>query len=423
MPAPSTVLSAHSGNGKPVWVTPDLDFIRALRDRGADSFKKCMQCGTCSATCGISPDLGPFPRKEMAWAAWGLKDRLLTDPDVWLCHQCNDCSTRCPCGARPGDLLAAIRQESILHYAVPRFLARWVNQPKCIPLFLAIPAALLGLALLLKDPMERALGFSTPTSGKIVYSYSSIFPHWMLNSFFLFFTVLVALAVMAGVVRFWRALTTAPTWDGIPTPAKPLLTSILSALKRIIGHNNFSTCTQAHSRFLSHVSVFFGFIALSVVTLWVITAKFNPLIRSDFVYPFGFWSPWKILANVGGAALLAGCLLMIRDRLNNSDDAGVGTFFDWALLSTLLAVVGTGFLTEALHYARLVPHRHIAYFIHLVFVFALLMYLPYSKFAHVLYRTTAMVYAEQTGRTRGALATPGASTQVPEPQELQQAGR
>ena len=53
------------------------------------------------------------------------------------------------------------------------------------------------------------------------------------------------------------------------------------------------------------------------------------------------------------------------------------------------------------------PHRHVVYFIHLVFAFALLIYLPYSKFAHVLYRTAAMILAVQYGRERnnsGAVA-------------------
>ena len=35
------------------------------------------------------------------------------------------------------------------------------------------------------------------------------------------------------------------------------------------------------------------------------------------------------------------------------------------VLVSILVVVLTGFVTEILHYARLEPHRHIAYFVHL----------------------------------------------------------
>ena len=71
-------------------------------------------------------------------------------------------------------------------------------------------------------------------------------------------------------------------------------------------------------------------------------------------------------------------------------------------------MVVSGFATELLHYLRMAPHRHVVYFSHLVFVFALLIYLPYSKFAHLLYRTTAMIFAEHYGRN-GAGSTPAIS--------------
>ncbi|NIM52661.1 MAG: hypothetical protein GTO22_26020 [Gemmatimonadales bacterium] len=402
--------SAQFEEARAVMIEPDLEFIRILSRYGGDSYKKCFQCGSCSATCPISPDTHPFPRKEMAWAVWGMRDRLLTDPDVWLCHHCNDCSVRCPRAGRPGDVLAAVRRESVIQYAAPRFLARWVNQPKFVPILLGLPAALLGLALLMRDGIESALGISAATGEPITYSYSRIFPHWLLNSFFALFTVLALLAALIGVQRFLRALKAAGTWGVASRPAKGLFASTVAAVRKIIKHDKFTSCTAEHSRPVSHFCVFFGFIALCVVTIWVITGPFNPLLRDGFVYPFSFWSPWKMLANIGGVAVFLGCVLMIRERLHNRDNAGSSSYFDWAFLWTLFAVVLSGFMTELLHYLRMVPHRHVAYFIHLVLVFGLLMYLPYSKFAHLLYRTAAMIYAERYGRDGGEPVATGSGS-------------
>lgn len=389
---------APSRNGGPVLMDPDLGFIRSLSRQTGESYRKCFQCGTCSATCPISPVKDPFPRKEMAWALWGLRDRLLQDPDVWLCHHCNDCSVRCPRSGRPGDVLAAVRRESVIQYAAPRFLARWVSNPWFTPLLLALPAMLLGLAIALREPIGNVLGFAPTVGEPIVYSYSPFLPHWLLSGFFGLFTLFALVAAIIGLVRFVRAIRAPNLWGAVGPPGRGLFSSAWIAVRQIFTHDRFTSCTAEHSRPLSHLCVFFGFIALSAVTFWVITGPVNPLLEGRFVYPFGFLSPWKLLANVGGAAVFFGVVLMIRQRLRNRDNAGGSTYFDWALVWALFAVVVSGFATEALHYLRMTPHRHVVYFIHLVFAFALLIYLPYSKFAHVLYRTAAMILAVQYGR-------------------------
>jgi len=334
-----------------------------------------------------------------------MKDRLLSDPDVWLCHHCNDCSTNCPRQTRPGDVLGAVRQQCVLHYAFPRFLARWVSRPKYIPVLLAVPAILLGLAAGFRDSIGAALGFSVPAGEPIVYSFVPMFPQWLLNSFFGLFVALAMLAAVVGLFRFVRALDRSQVWGENPKPVKGVVRSIASVLLKVVKHDRFTSCKTDHSRSISHFFVFFGFLALTLVTLMVITGPHNPLIRGEFVYPFSFWSPWKLLANVGGAAVLAGVLLMIWERLYFGHLAGTSSYFDWLLVWSIFLVVATGFTTELLHYLRMSPHRHVAYFIHLVFVFSLLVYLPYSKFAHVLYRTTAMVLAERFGREAGSGAS------------------
>jgi quinone-modifying oxidoreductase subunit QmoC len=390
--------AARTSPGQGALIEPDLGFVRALRGLAGESYRKCFQCGTCSATCGLSPEEEAFPRKEMAWALWGLKDRLLHDPDVWLCHQCNDCSLRCPRGSRPGDVLAAVRQACIAHYSVPRLLGRWVGRPRFVPILLGVPALVLALAALAEPSLQAALGITRLTP-QIVFPTSPWFPHWLLNSVFGFFGLLSLLALVAGLVRFGRALGSADSNGNGPAPPKrPLAPALASTLRRIVLHEQFARCTTPTARSVSHVFVLFGFLALALVSLWVVTGRYNPLLSSPFVYPFGFFSPWKLLANLGGAALLFGCAWMIQQRLDEEDKAGHSTYFDWAFVATLGLVAVTGFVTEGLHLLRLVPHRHVAYFVHLVLALTLIVSLPYSKFAHLLYRAVAMVHAERRGR-------------------------
>jgi len=110
--------------------------------------------------------------------------------------------------------------------------------------------------------------------------------------------------------------------------------------------------------------------------------------------------------------LILGCLKAIVDRAQRPKEAGASTSFDWIFVWLLLFVGVTGLATEILRFVA-DPGAHAAeqagqtglqyfayavYFVHLVFVFDLLVYLPYSKFAHIVYRTVALVYSEHMGR-------------------------
>jgi len=268
-------------------VKPDRDFLQTILAEGGEDLKKCFQCATCSVVCELSDGRNPFPRKEMIWAQWGLKDRLVADPDVWLCFQCNDCSTRCPRGARPGDVMAAIRRETVLHYAVPGFLGRWANHPQYGPLLLGLPAVLLGLVLLVRFPPAPG------ASQKIVFSYWAMLPQWVLISLFGFFSVLAFLAVIAGVVRFWRAMKAAGARAGNTTVAKGLGPSIVAALKSILTHDDFTMCTVERRRLVSHFCVFYGFTALFVVSIWVMTASIPWPALSPTGLSWECCSPWR----------------------------------------------------------------------------------------------------------------------------------
>ena len=146
-----------------------------------------------------------------------------------------------------------------------------------------------------------------------------------------------------------------------------------------------------------------------VVTVWaVIDIYLLPILGIDSLYPFDLLHPMKVLANVGGVLLIYGSLKAILDRRSNDAETGTSTSFDWVFVWLLLGVGVTGFATQVFRFtvdptveSAAVTTAYAAYFVHLVLVFQLLVYLPYSKFAHIFFRTVAMVYAEHTGRNNG----------------------
>ncbi|MHB1526665.1 MAG: (Fe-S)-binding protein [Candidatus Dormibacteria bacterium] len=92
----------------PLPVRPDLGFIDSLVELTGDSFTQCYQCGTCSVVCPFSFQGTGLPRKEMALAQWGLKDELLSSPNLWICTTCGNCARVCPRGVDiPGTIRAA----------------------------------------------------------------------------------------------------------------------------------------------------------------------------------------------------------------------------------------------------------------------------------------------------------------------------
>ena len=390
---------------------PDRKFAEEIIAAGGGDLQKCYQCATCSVVCGLSNGPSPFPRKEMIWAQWGLKDRLVSDPDVWLCHQCNDCSLRCPRGARPGDVLAAVRQKAIEHYAFPSVMGRLVNSARAIPIMLVlVPAILIAAALLVRGPIEAALNYTDPHGHEF---YAHFFPHWLLIVFYSGLTLMTFGGLIVGLFRFWGGMKANDAALGRGPAVMGFIPAFMKTLAALVTHERFGSCTDQASRKPAHLMAFYGFIALFIVTSWaVIDLYIMPLLGVAAMYPFGLLHPMKILANVGGILLIVGSAKAILTRKNAPKDGyHQSTTFDWVFVWLLLLVGVTGYAVEIFRFVAegaagaeayasgFALPAYSVYFVHLVFVFGLLVYLPYSKFAHMWYRLAAMIYGEVSGRT------------------------
>jgi quinone-modifying oxidoreductase subunit QmoC len=328
----------------------------------------------------------------MIAAQWGLKDKLVGNMDIWLCHNCNNCSEYCPRGARPGDVLNAVRAYSIKQYAWPQFLGRIVPDPKFWWLLLAIPVAIFFFIL-------GITGHLHIPEGEI--EFAKFFPTLLVDVIFVpLATLWIPLVFGIGIYRLMTDLRNNAVAEGTAKRTDmnvpDFLKSILCVLPTVLRHSKFSECGTNKDRYLSHILVFFSFLGLFVVTNIFFVALY--ILQSPG--PYSLANPVKVLANVSGIALIVGAILMINNRLKDRGEniGGKGSYFDWSLLILVLALGATGMLSELTRLAHLPVIAYPMYFIHLVFVFCLFAYLPYSKLAHLVYRTLAMAYSRYSGR-------------------------
>lgn len=383
-----------------ITLAPDLEFVNAIVKSGGESLKRCYQCATCSVVCNLTPDDNPFPRKEMIYAQWGIKEKLFGNPDIWLCHQCSDCTAYCPRGAKPGEVLNAVRKLSIENYAAPRFLGKAVGNPGALVLLLAVPAVIFFIILASLGHLN--LESIRNEAGKI--AYSSLIKSYYIDGVFvpIFFFAVVSLAI--GVSRYWKDMVRATGID----PRGNIGSAITATIGDILAHRRFEKCNLTKSRKLSHMLVFFSFVGLAITTAWAVLYLYgyeimHALGKTPYSWlrgpsPYPLTDPMKWLANVSALMLLVGIVMVISNRKNNAEKAGKGSYYDWLLIYIIFAVMATGILSELFRLADWALPSYVIYFSHLVVVFFLFAYAPFSKMAHMLYRATAMVFAKASGR-------------------------
>lgn len=385
---------------------PDLDFIAQVRGLGGDTLKKCFQCATCSVACPIAPEDSPFPRKEMVAASWGLKDRLISSGDIWLCHQCGDCTDLCPRGAAPGDVLSAVRSAAITEYAQPRVLANAVNDPSKLPYLIGIPALWFAfwafITMTAGETMTKIFEYipffdwAHAHEGEHVIAQADFFSTWFVDMTFVpIFTAAVIIFVL-NLKRFLNDIHENAVLEGKTDKTsldyKGVFQAFLKIVPTILKHEKFNECETNKDRATPHMMVLFSFIGLFIVT----GIFFLVLYIGQTPGPYSQLNPVKWLANISGVALVIGSGLMIKNRMSNEEEKTA--YKDWFLLILVFSLGATGMLTEFFRLAHLAGICYFFYYLHLIAIFLLFAFLPFSKMAHLVYRTAAMAYAEYGNR-------------------------
>jgi citrate/tricarballylate utilization protein len=350
----------------------------------------CNSCRYCEGLCAV------FPAMEMR--------RSFSDGDLNylanLCHACGACYTDCQFSpphefnVNVPKTLAIARAESYAAYAWPRvFSGLFARNGLAISLIAAsgVAAFVLGFAAVL----DRNVLFGIHTGPGAFYA---LMPHQAMAALFGAAFLYAMVALVMGVRAFWRDI-----GEPIGTLIEPA--SLWQAMKdagrlRYLDGGGVGCVNQdehpTDRRKIYHHLTFYGillcFAATSLATLY------HYLLAREAPYPW--WDLPVVLGTLGGLGLLAGPAGLLAERFRR-DPALVDemrTGMDVAFIAMLFLTSLTGM---ALLLCRDTPAMGLLLALHLGFVFALFITLPYGKFVHGIYRYVALVRYAQERRMMG----------------------
>jgi len=374
----------------------DPGLLADLARFGAVDVSACFSCGTCTATCPLVDDGASFPRRMIRYAEIGLTDDLLGSKELWTCYQCGLCSESCPTGADPGQFMATARRYAVARHdrtGLARILA---TRPLAGTVVAVALAAFFAVFLYAghgpQDTGQLAL-FTFVPAGVV---------HWT------GIAVMVALALAGGAGAVTMARRTARR-DGVTaaslvrTPAARRAT--LAALWSAVGveslgqrrfrqdcHDDAPTEPLYRRRWLVHALTIWGFLGLLAATGLDWGLDLTGVKPTGT--PVSLWYPTRLLGTLAGLCLVYGVTMFAVARARHEGRAAaVSTPGDWLLLALLWLTGVTGFVIEVALYLPSAPAwGYWVFLLHVAVAMELMLLLPFTKFAHAIYRPMALFF-------------------------------
>ena len=339
----------------------------------------CNACRYCEGFCAVFPAM----TRRLAFSAADI--HYLAN----LCHNCGACLHACQYAA-PHEFainvpkaMAKVRLDTYAEYAWPQVMGTLYRR-NGLTLALSCGA---GLALFLCLTLMVMGNLFTPMPGGNFYG---IFPH---NTLALMFGAVFGFAVLAltiGVRRFWRNVSPVDASRQQTTSAALEATANVATLKYLDGGHG-EGCNNADDRFTlwrrrMHHFTFYGFMLCFAAT--GVATLYHFLLGWSAPYPV--LSVPVMLGIAGGLGLLVGPAGLLWLNLRRSAEQGDEHQkpMDRGFIALLFLISASGLALLAF---RETVALGLLLAIHLGLVMAFFLTMPYSKFAHGIFRSASLL--------------------------------
>ena len=386
----------------------DTELLSDVQRFGAADVSACFSCGTCTAICPLSDNDGTFPRRIIRYAQVGMKDELLSSKELWTCYHCGLCSDSCPTQADPSEFMAAARRYAIASYE-PTGLARILYTRPVIGSLIAVAVAAFFAVF-----MYAAHG---PQGGSSLALFTFV-PEGLIHWTGVAVMAVMSLSGLVGIVTMARRVArhegvSLPTVFGGRTALARTASALWSALGvESLGQRRYrQDCKDDlpaeplyRRRWLIHALTIWGFLGLLAATLLDWGLALTGVKETGT--PIPLWYPSRLIGTLAGISLLYGVSIFMANRARKVNRASqLSTASDWLLLVLLWITGATGFFIEVALYLPDAPGwGYWVFLFHVAVAMELMLLLPFTKFAHAMYRPVALFFyalASDTSKQTG----------------------
>ena len=374
----------------------DVNLITELRRFGAADVNACFSCGNCTAICPLADNDATFPRRVIRLAQVGLRDELVASKELWTCYHCGRCTDRCPQEADPAEFMTTARRFAIAHFDKLRLARLMYTRPVLSALIMALAALLFA-------------GFFASISGERDRASLALFrfiPYQVIHLVGLVLIIVVACFAVLGIVTLVGALArrddvTARSLFGSRRAWRRTGRAFWYAVGiESLGQRRYRRDCEDDQpvepwyrrRWLIHLLTVWGFLGLFAATLFDYALDIFGVRITGTWEPI--WYPARLLGTIAGLSLMYGVTwLIVRRYRRTKAGLEVSTFSDWAFLVMLWCVGLSGFLIEiALYLPWVQMWGYWVFLVHVALAMELVLFLTFTKFAHVMYRPVALFF-------------------------------
>lgn len=376
--------------------TVNLNLITDLQKFGAAEVNACVSCGNCTAICPLADNDVMFPRKLIRLAQVGLTDELVSSKELWTCYGCGMCTARCPQEADPAEFMGSARRYAISHYDKTRIARTLYTRPA------------IGTAIAIGAGAFFALFFAA-LRGEQSHTSLALFdfiPYSVIHNVGIALMVVVALFSLLGVGLLARDLARRDgvTWSSL-LGGRAALARTGKALWYSLGIEALGQkryrddCADDdpieplyRRRWLIHSLTLWGFLGLFAATIIDYGMDVFGFKATGTMVPI--WYPVRLLGTVSGLALMYGVSWFIVLRWRKLGQTWQHSkLSDWLFLVLLWVTGLTGFIIEAALYIEPAqPWGYWVFLVHVAIAMELVLFLPFTKFAHAMYRPVALFF-------------------------------